>query len=117
MAWQAYRGSSQHEFYAFMKQFLKAESKLVETTSLIIASKEKMEEEEMLVRRKLVAYFLEGYAPNSLELCFRLSALLRLMTPPKMAHRLLLLLGAPIVEGADGAPGWLIFSTCCSHSY
>src|SRR4051794_36578530 len=69
---------------------------LVRMTNDVFVGEKNMDAEAMRVRQMISTYFLDGLQSNTLAMRFCLSAVLRLLSPPGMEHRLLMLLGAPI---------------------
>lgn len=84
-----------------MKQLIDA-TDLNKFSEKILTSPSKMDHDEIILRNKISLYFFDGCLPRSLDFRLRLSAIIRLLSPPKMEFRLLLLIGAPISNGLDG---------------
>jgi len=90
------------EYLDFMVRLIEATGLAKLATNVIsrmATQNDRLIAQELELRRTLQSYFLCGPQRSSLVMSFRLSAVIRLLSPTGMEHRMLILLGAPIING------------------
>jgi hypothetical protein len=95
-------GTSQAEYLLFMVHVIELKGLThlaIEVLQRMAAEDQRLFQEEMRLRHLIFAYFLDGPKRESVEMQLRLSAVVRLLSPEGMEHRLMILLGAPILNG------------------
>lgn len=78
---------------------------LFKTAQEVLLSSAKLSVEESYLRKHLYSFFLDDCESHSLQLRFRLSAILRILCQPKMEYKLLMILGAAVIYDEETGSG------------
>jgi len=97
---EVFKDDDRQKFFYFMKHFVQID--LVRMSNDVLTSDVRQGAEELKLRKLIYDCFLGTIPIQSTNFRFRLAALLSLLSPYEMEHRLIMILGAPIATDENG---------------